>query len=173
MLPDKYESQLERQGIKKAENFNFQFNCFGAGALKDFFIAEMSQILGEKFYYGGVVSGAEKWKRLAESDIFLLPSRYGEGLPLAMLEAMAARCVVIASDVASVRAVIKDGENGLMVEPYNRAQVVEKLKFLLSGKADWESLQRKARATIEENFAITDYVKKLEKIYAEISSHRQ
>jgi len=164
---------IEACRILKNENFNFQFNCFGAGALKDFFIAEMSKILGEKFYYGGVISGAEKWKCLAESDVFLLPSRYGEGLPLAMLEAMAARCVVVVADVASVRAVIKDGENGLMVEPYNTAQVVEKLKFLLSGETDWESLRREARATIEENFAITDYVKKLEKIYAEISSHRQ
>ncbi|MDQ3747590.1 MAG: glycosyltransferase family 4 protein [Acidobacteriota bacterium] len=160
---------IEACRILKNENFNFQFRCFGAGALKDFFIAEMSKILGEKFYYGGVISGAEKWKRLAESDVFLLPSRYGEGLPLAMLEAMAARCVVVVADVASVRAVIKDGENGLMVEPYNTVQVVEKLKFLLSGEADWEILQRNARATIEENFAITDYVKKLENIYLEIS----
>jgi glycosyltransferase involved in cell wall biosynthesis len=163
---------IEACRILKNENFNFQFNCFGAGALKDFFIAEMSQILGNKFYFGGVISGAEKWKRLAESDIFLLPSRYGEGLPLAMLEAMAARCVVVVADVASVRAVIKDGENGLMVEPYNTAQVVEKLKFLISNKADWNSLRRNARTTIEENFAITDYVKKLETIYAEINSHR-
>jgi len=164
---------IEACRILKNENYNFQFNCFGAGALKDFFIAEMSQILGEKFYFGGVISGAEKWKRLAESDVFLLPSRYGEGLPLAMLEAMAARCVVVVADVASVRAVISNGENGLMVEPYNTTQVVEKLKFLLSGKANWDLLQRNARTTIEENFAITDYVKKLEKIYAEISSHRQ
>ncbi|CAN5815282.1 glycosyltransferase family 4 protein [soil metagenome] len=164
---------IEACRILKTENFNFQFNCFGAGALKDFFIAKMSQILGENFYYGGVISGAEKWKRLAESDIFLLPSRYGEGLPLAMLEAMAARCVVVVADVASVRAVIKDGENGLMVETYNTAQVVEKLKFLLSGEANWKILQRNARTTIEKDFAITDYVKKLEKIYAEISSHRQ
>jgi len=164
---------IEACRILKNENFNFQFRCFGAGALKDFFIAEMSQILGEKFYYGGVISGAEKWRRLAESDVFLLPSRYGEGLPLAMLEAMAAQCVVVVADVASVRAVIKNGENGLMVEPYNTAQVVEKLKFLLSGEADWEVLRQNARKTIEENFAITDYVKKLEKIYAELSSHRR
>jgi glycosyltransferase involved in cell wall biosynthesis len=130
----------------------------------------MSEILGDKFCYGGVVSGAEKWKQLAASDIFLLPSRYGEGLPLAILEAMAAKCVVVAADVASVRAVIADGENGLMVEPYNASQVVEKLKFLLSDRADWSKLQRNARATVEEKYAIGEYVKKLGNLYAEISS---
>ncbi len=161
---------IEACRILKNEGFDFQFNCFGAGALKDFFVGEMTKILGDKFYFGGVAAGAEKWKQLAASDIFLLPSRYGEGLPMAMLEAMAARCVVVAADVASVRAVIKNGENGFLVEPYNAAQIVEKLNFLLSGKADWESLRRQARAAVEEKFAIDDYIIKLESLYAEITS---
>ena len=161
---------IEACRVLKNENFQFNFRCFGTGALKDFFVDEMSKILGDKFYYGGVIAGAEKWKELAASDVFLLPSRYGEGLPLAILEAMAAECVVIAADVASVRAVIQDGENGLMVEPYNTPQIVEKLKFLLSNRADWKKLRCNARATVEEKFAIGDYVKKLEKIYAEITS---
>jgi len=162
---------IEACHILKNENFQYRFDCYGAGALKDFFIAEMTKILGEKFYYGGVISGAEKWKRLAESDIFLLPSRYGEGLPLAMLEAMAAQCVVVVADVASVRAVIEDGRNGFMVEPYNALQVAEKLKLLLSDEADWESLRQNARATVEGKFAISDYVEKLENLYAEINKN--
>ncbi len=159
---------VEACRILKNENYDFQFRCFGAGALRDFFVSEMSKILGDKFYYGGVISGAEKWNELARSDVFLLPSRYGEGLPLAILEAMAARVVVVAADVASVRAVIKDGENGLMVEPYHAAQVVEKLKFLLSDEADWKTLRENARKTVEENFAIGGYVVKLENLYREI-----
>ncbi len=161
---------IEACRVLKSEGFNFQFNCFGAGALKDFFVGEMSRILGDKFYFGGVAACAEKWRQLAASDIFLLPSRYGEGLPMAMLEAMAAGCVVVAADVASVRAVIKDGENGFLVEPYNTAQVVEKLKFLLSGKADWETLRRRERATVEEKFAVDDYTVKLQSLYAEMFS---
>jgi glycosyltransferase involved in cell wall biosynthesis len=152
------------------ENFQFRFKCFGAGAMKDFFLREMTKVLGDKFYYGGVIAGAEKWKELGESDVFLLPSRYGEGLPIAMLEAMAARCIVVASDVASVRSVIKDGENGLLVEPYNAAQVASKLKILLSGEVNWEKLQGNARATVEEKFSIDDYVKKLGDIYKNLIS---
>ena len=161
---------IEACRILKAENFDFQFRCFGAGALKDFFVEKMTEILGEKFYFGGVVSGKEKWKQLAASDAFLLPSRYGEGLPIAMLEAMAAGCVVIAADVASVRAVVEDGVNGFLVEPYNTAQIVSKLKYLLSGEVDWRSLRRKARATIEEKYAIGDYIEKLESIYLETTA---
>ena len=159
---------VEACRILKNDGVKFQFRCFGAGALKDFFTTEMSEILGDKFYYGGIISGAEKWKQLMESDVFLLPSRYGEGLPMAMLEAMAAKCVVVVADVASVRVVIRDGANGLLVEPYNVAQIVGKLKFLFSNRADYETLRRNARATVEENFAFADYLVKLEKIYTEM-----
>jgi glycosyltransferase involved in cell wall biosynthesis len=159
---------IEACRVLKNENYKFKFRCFGAGPQKDFFIDEMTRILGDDFYYGGVISGAEKWNQLSESDVFLLPSRYGEGLPLAILEAMAARVVVVAADVASVRAVIKDGENGLMVEPYNTAQTIEKLKYLLSGEANWENLRQNGRKTVEENYAIGEYVKKLENLYGEI-----
>lgn len=164
---------IEACRILKKENFRFRFDCFGTGPKKDFFIAEMKRVLGEKFRYGGVVSGNKKWLALAESDIFLLPSRYGEGLPLAMLEAMAAGCAVVVSEIASIGAVVRDGENGFLVEPQNVSQIVSKLKLLLSDKADWEGLRRNARKTVEENFNLKDYIKKLEDIYAEIKERER
>ncbi len=163
---------IEACKILKNQNLSFNFRCFGAGPEKDFFTAEMSEILGEKFYYGGVAAGKAKWRELAGADIFLLPSRYGEGLPLAMLEAMAAGCVAVVADVASVRAVIKTGENGFMVESYNHAQTAEILAHLLSGKADWQRLRDNARRTVKEKFLINDYVKKLEAIYSKIIKNR-
>lgn len=158
---------IEACRILKKEGFQFNFKCFGMGEAKEKFVSEMTKILGEKFFYGGVVSGAEKWKAFAESDIFLLPSRY-EGLPVALLEAMAAGCVPVASNVGSVCEVVKDGVNGFLIEPENVSQTLEKLKFLLSDKTDWENLRRNARETIEKRFDIKDYIKKLEDIYKKI-----
>lgn len=158
---------IEACRILKNENIDFKFKCFGTGPEKDFFVREMSKVLGENFFYGDVAAGQKKWRELAEADIFLLPSRYGEGLPLAMLEAMAARCVPVVGNVASVRAVIEEGKNGFMVEPYKAAQTAEKLKFLLSGESDFQLLRKNARRTVEEKFSIGDYVEKLEKIYEE------
>lgn len=162
---------VEACRILKNEGFDFRFKCFGAGASRDFFIEEMTKILGEKFYYGGVISGAKKQRELTESDVFLLPSRYGEGLPMAMLEAMAAGCLPVVSEMASVGAVVRDGENGFLIEPQNTAQLVEKLKLLLSDKADWETLRQAARKTVEEKFNLKDYIKKLESIYSEVAGN--
>ena len=159
---------IEACRILNNEGFNFRFRCFGAGAEKDFFVSEMTKILGEKFDFGGIVSGVEKQRALTEADIFLLPSRYGEGLPIAMLEAMAAGCVVVVSEMASIGAVIRNGENGFLVEPRNTKELTEKLRLLLSGKIDWENLRRNARKTVAEKFNLKDYIKKLEDIYSEI-----
>lgn len=153
--------------VLKNENFEFHFHAYGAGALEDFFVGEMTAVLGENFHFGGVVSGKEKWQSLADADIFVLPSRYGEGLPVAMLEAMASGCIVIVSEMASTGAVIENGANGFLVQPGNAAQLIERLKYLLENKSVWEKLRQTARRTIEERFSLDVYIKRLENIYRE------
>jgi glycosyltransferase involved in cell wall biosynthesis len=53
---------------------------------------------------------------LSAADLFVLPSRF-EGLPLALLEAMAARLPVVATRVCGTTEAIRDGTTGLIVEP--------------------------------------------------------
>jgi glycosyltransferase involved in cell wall biosynthesis len=156
---------IEACRILKNEEYLFRFNAYGEGPQREFFLAGMREALGDRFHYGGIIAGKEKWQKLAEGDIFVLPSRYGEGLPMAMLEAMAVGCVVVVADVSSVASVIVEGVNGYMVEPQNTAQLVEKLKFLLGNRDGWEPVRENAVATIREKFAIEDYMKKLEGIY--------
>lgn len=164
---------IEACRVLKTEGFEFRFHAFGAGELKDFFATEMTKILGEKFSYGGIVSGAEKWAELAKADIFVLPSRYGEGLPMALLEAMAAGCVAVVAEMASVGAVVEDGVNGFLVAPRQVAQLVEKLKLSLSDKIDLKILGKNARETITAKFDLNDYIRRLENIYREILSATQ
>jgi len=54
---------------------------------------------------------------LARSHIVCLPSSYGEGVPLALLEAAAAGKPIVASDIAGCREVVRHGDNGLLVPP--------------------------------------------------------
>ena len=152
----------------REENFDFCLTAYGAGELKDFFVGEMTKTLGDKFYYGGVIADAEKWRALARADVFLLPSRYGEGLPMAMLEAMAAGCTVVVSEMASTGAAVKNGVNGFLIEPRNVSQLTQRLKSILSNQIDLETIGRNARETVEKKFDLSGYIKKLERIYKEI-----
>jgi glycosyltransferase involved in cell wall biosynthesis len=82
---------------------------------------------------------------------------------------MAAGCVPIASNVGSIGLAVKNGVNGFLVEPGNVAEIVEKLRPLLSDEHGLENLRRNARTTIEERFNFKEYIKKLENFYREIA----
>lgn len=149
------------------QGFKFKYVCYGAGPEEDFFRSKMTKILGDRFSYRGVAKGAAKWKALSEADIFFLPSR-DEGLPLALLEAMAAGCVPVMSASGAVADVIDDGRNGFLVDAADTAQTVVRLKLLLSESVvGWNELRKNARETVREKFDFAVYIVKLNKIYKE------
>ena len=132
----------------------------------------MASILGDKFSYRGVAKGPGKAEAFLHSDIFFLPSR-DEGLPLALLEAMAAGCVPVMSDSGAVADVIEDGRNGFLIEAGNTLQTVGKLKFLISESiTGWANLRKHARETVVERFNFSDYVKKLQDLYKQTAAKK-
>lgn len=68
--------------------------------------------------------------QLLAMDVFVLPSLF-EGLPLAILEAMAAGRPVVATEVDGVPEIVKDGVTGFLVSPGNPAQLARALVRLL------------------------------------------
>jgi glycosyltransferase involved in cell wall biosynthesis len=160
---------VEASRLLTAQGFKFKFSCFGTGPDEKEFIRRMTGVLGNDFYYGGVISGAAKVQALNSADIFLMPSRF-EGLPLALLEAMAAGCVPIVSNKGSIPSVVEDGRNGFLVDPGDITQIVGKLKFLLSeGETGWYEYRRNARETVRSRFDIDTYSQKLKDLYGEVS----
>jgi len=70
-------------------------------------------------------------EELRKIDVFLIPS-FREGLPLAVLEAMASGCAVVGSRVGGLKDLIKDGENGFLVgDPTDVEGFVRAVKELL------------------------------------------
>ena len=163
---------VEACRLLTAQGFKFKFSCYGTGPDEREFIRRMTGVIGDDFHYGGVVAGEDKIRALASADIFLMPSRY-EGMPLALLEAMASGCVPVVSDRGAIPSVIEDGRNGFLVEPGDITQIVGKLKFLLSeGETGWNEYRRNARETIRTRFDIRGYTKKLRNLYLETAASR-
>ena len=73
-------------------------------------------------------------------------------LSWSMLEAMASGCLLVASRTAPVEEVIRDGENGLLVDFFNSAEVAGRVVAALEDRAAFASLRENARRTIVENY---------------------
>ncbi|MEM9646400.1 MAG: glycosyltransferase family 4 protein [Planctomycetota bacterium] len=77
---------------------------------------------------------------LVELDAMVLPSLFGEGLPMVVLEAMAAAVPVIATRVEGTPEAITDGVEGLLATPKNPESLARKIRELVRGQHDWSSM---------------------------------
>jgi glycosyltransferase involved in cell wall biosynthesis len=146
----------------------FKFQLYGTGPDKDKLIYELDKIEGLNYKYNGVVGGVAKWEAFAKSQVFLLPSIYGEGLPIAMLEAMGCGCVCLVSNDASMAAVIQNGVNGLMVERDNIAMLTQQIVYVLNNRDKLPVIGQNAVQTIASNYNINKYMAQLNIIYNNI-----
>ena len=107
-----------------------------------------------------------KEKLLLESDIFVLPS-YFEGLPIGVIEAMANKVAVVATNVGGIPDILEAGVEGLLVAPYDVEQLSQALSRLLEDNDFKQLLETNAfkRASVEFNVDIVN--ERLLSIYAQ------
>ena len=103
----------------------------------------------------------------AAMDIFVLPS-LNEGLPMTVLEAMAASKPVVASRVGAIPRVIKDGENGLLVDPRDAAGLRDAIASLLSDPNLCRRIGDKAHDWVSRNYTSEAMALKYRRLYDEV-----
>ncbi len=96
-------------------------------------------------------------------DVFALSSRF-EGLPIALLEAMATGLACVATTVGGIPEVIGDGRDGVLVGPADPAALAGALVSLLDEPERREQLGRNA-ATRAGEFELTTAVRRIERVY--------
>lgn len=109
--------------------------------------------------------GPDAVKRLLEeSDIFILPS-YNEGLPVALLEAMAAGLAVITTPVGAIPDLVTHRETGVLVEPGAIASLSAEIASLVRDNALRLRLGDRACAAVRARFTVQATVNKLVALY--------
>lgn len=101
---------------------------------------------------------------LAAMDVFVLSS-YSEGLSLTLVEACAAGKPVVATNVGGNSEVIRHGENGLLVENDNEAELARAILDLLSDRARMTQMGQLGRRLYEAEFNIDRMVARYEELY--------
>jgi glycosyltransferase involved in cell wall biosynthesis len=127
--------------------------------------------LAERLELPGWIGPRARMAELERAAAFCLPS-HAEGLPMAVLEAMAASKAVVASSVGAVPEAIADGANGLLVPPGDSAALAAALGRVLGDAGLRERLGRRARATVERHYSLEAAGARLGAIYHELEAAR-
>lgn len=134
--------------------------------------AEVERLrLGASVRLLGWVGGEEKTRLLAGADIFVLPS-HNEGLPMSLLEAMSFGLAVISTRVGGIPDAVREGDEGLLLEPGDVDGLAAALERLASDAALRRRLGEAARRRVERDFSPAAAIARLDELYAELTGGR-
>jgi glycosyltransferase involved in cell wall biosynthesis len=148
-------------------------------------------VVGEEMVYSGYRDHLERlvqnlgiahcthflgWRKdvadvLRAADVMALPS-HAEGLPLAVLEAMACGKPIVATPVNGVPEAVIDGRTGILVAPGNDEALAEALIRLFDRPSLARQMGTEGRRRVESHFSLGRFVKKIEALYDVVLTKR-
>jgi glycosyltransferase involved in cell wall biosynthesis len=115
---------------------------------------------------------ADSAQLAAAFDVAVLASLH-EGLPNAVMEAMAAGTPVVATAVGGLPELIKDGETGFLVPTADAAMMAKRIEFALTHADQSDLMAMRGRRFVIERFGMERMVAAVEKLYGEIIAGSQ
>jgi len=146
------------------ENFpNAKLLIIGEGKTKNALLKEIDN-LGIKDNVLLIPEAKNTQEMLSAMDVFVMPSLQ-EGLGLSLMEAMAQGLAVVGSSVGGIKSLIRDNENGLLIEPADTGGLSQAIIKLFKDPQMRANLGRNARKYICENFSKEKMAEDTERFY--------
>ena len=158
---------LVTAAAKLASRFPLRLTFIGAGSLR----AELgarAAALGVAAEFVGVVDHRNLPARYRQADAFVLPS-FTEGHPKVLIEAMASGLPCVVSDCAGNRALVRDGETGLLFDPRNPDVLAAALERVLGDEPLAAALGRRAREVIVREYDLAVLVEREIRVLKQIA----
>lgn len=143
-----------------ADDTRFNWHIFGEGPM------QTTLNFPEQLVFHGMVDSEHIWSKL---DILIVTSRQ-EGLPMAILEAMANKVLVISTDVGAISNVVINHQTGYLLESFSITKVTEILNELIQ-KPNYQTLTSNAQKLIQSEFSGDKQWLLLDKTYRSCVSH--
>ena len=136
------------------EHTDCHYVIIGDGPLKDYLGALVESLgLAHRVTFYGFCNHEFILKALSESNLFVLTS-YVEGLPVGLMEAAAAGLPVLATRITAIPEIIKNGVNGVLVEPGDEESIYRALKALSAD--NWKRLMEMSYASLQHDISHFD-----------------
>jgi glycosyltransferase involved in cell wall biosynthesis len=120
--------------------------------------------LAREVSFVGAAYGEHKAQLLAQADALALPS-YTEGLPYALLEAMAAGVVPIVTPVGAIPDVVTDGEHGLLVAPRDAESIAQAIAALAADRARLTRMSAASRKHVATAYSVERVARDFSQLY--------
>lgn len=122
----------------------------------------------------GPVSGEEKFRLLASSDLFVFPTYYpNEGHPWVIVEAICAGLPVISTDHAAIRESVIQGVNGFLVPKQDAKAVADKIRLLANDEALREKMGRASREHYKNGFTHEIMIQRLGNVFQKVAEEKK
>jgi glycosyltransferase involved in cell wall biosynthesis len=151
--------------LKADKAQHLKFFVIGDGVMRPEVEAAIAKLNSDRVVYLGYKAKVGNY--LSAADIFVLPSSV-EGFPLSILEAMAMKVAVIASDVGAVSEVIESGVEGYVVTPGSVDEIASAIDELQQDRSKLLDMKRKSRKKIEANFSNATLGRNYKNLYKEL-----
>ncbi|MCK5116904.1 MAG: glycosyltransferase [Candidatus Aegiribacteria sp.] len=167
---------LEACRILKERNLQFSCRVIGSdtsGLLLDGFRKQVEKLgLGDLLRFEGLLKSDEVMDRLAEADIFVLPSVCAQngdmdGIPVSLMESMAVGVPTVSTSLSGIPELIENWKDGILVPPGNSEELANAIEKLLMNADFAKELGRQGSAKVRNQFNVTGYVGVLLKKWAE------
>ncbi len=125
--------------------------------------------IGDAMIFCGIQEDVRPY--LAAMDVFLMTSFF-EGLPVALLEAMAMARPAVATYVGGIPEILRAGENGVLVRPRAPEEAASGVLEMLKDPPRAARLAAAGRRTVEESFSAVSMARGIEAVYDEVLAAR-
>jgi glycosyltransferase involved in cell wall biosynthesis len=98
-------------------------------------------------------------------DAMVLPSLFGEGMPMVVLEALACGVPVIATRVEGTPEVIRHGQEGLLARPQDSDSLSQAIQVFISDRSAWSQMSRLAVQRHRQGFSDVRMAERTAKVY--------
>lgn len=171
---------VERKGVKylieamKMTDITYNLEIIGDGPLMQElkkYAAELG--LQKRVSFRGFIPEAEKREMYRRAKVFVLPAVHDkrgetEGLGMVIVEAMSFFTPAVATGTGGITDIVEDGWNGLFSNEGDPADIAKKINQIITDDRMYAIMQKNARKTAEEKFALGSILKKYEDIYERI-----
>jgi glycosyltransferase involved in cell wall biosynthesis len=154
------------ENLKLNKKYKFKLLLAGSGPESDNLVPRLKNTLGDSFSYLGVVRNDQKDSAYLTSDFFILPSTNGEGLPMALLEAMSFGLVPLTTDDGAMGELVND-KTGFLIKKNSVTSLVSVLKKAIKSfeVGNYFDLAQNSRSLITQQYDVKSYLKKIGNAY--------